>query len=460
MQPGTKLAHYEITGPLGKGGMGEVFRARDTKLGRDVAIKVLPTEMSQDPERLARFDREARTLATLQHANVASIYGFETEGGTPYLVMELADGQDLSERLQRGAIPVEDTVDLAIQMAKGLAAAHAVGIIHRDLKPANIKISTDGKLKILDFGLARAAGKEEGPDSALEHSPTLTAMTQPGVILGTAAYMSPEQARGTHVDHRADIWAFGVVLFGMLTGNRVFEGDTVSDTLAGVLRAEVPWGELPKETAPTLRRLLERCLERDPTRRLQAIAEARIVLEDLKEGRADELAPAAIVERPARFRRERLGWIMAVLALVVAVAGLTALRPSTPLPPLIQSTILPPDGWDFAPTSPFAVSPDGSMIAFVAVARPENELTPPGSNSIWIRHLDQTEARQLADSDDGAFASGRPMAGGSGSLAPANSRRLKRRADRSFPFATPKKDEAARGTPPAQSSSSENGAKP
>jgi len=403
MKPGTKLAHYEITGPLGKGGMGEVYRARDPKLGRDVAIKVLPTEMSQDPERLARFDREARTLATLQHANVASIYGFETEGGTPYLVMELADGEDLSERLQRGAIPVQDSVDLAIQMAKGLAAAHAVGIIHRDLKPANIKISTDGKLKILDFGLARAAGTEGGSDSALEYSPTLTAMTQPGVILGTAAFMSPEQARGTHVDHRADIWAFGVVLFGMLTGNRVFEGDTVSDTLAGVLRAEVPWDQLPKETTPTLRRLLERCLERDPTRRLQAIAEARIALEDLKEGRSDESAPATIVERPSRFRRERLGWIVAVVALVTAVVGLTALRPATPIPPLVQSTILPPDGWDFAPASPFAVSPDGSMIAFVAVARPENETVSPGSNSIWIRDLDQSEARQLADSNGDAY---------------------------------------------------------
>ena len=176
MQPGTKLDHYEITGPLGKGGMGEVYRARDSKLGRDVAIKVLPTEMSQDPERLARFDREARTLATLQHANVASIYGFESAGDAPYLVMELADGEDLSERLKRGAIPVEETVDLAIQIAKGLAAAHTVGIIHRDLKPANIKISTDGKLKILDFGLARAAGTDGGPDSALEHSPTLIVM--------------------------------------------------------------------------------------------------------------------------------------------------------------------------------------------------------------------------------------------------------------------------------------------
>ncbi len=312
---GKTLAHYEITGPLGKGGMGEVFRARDTKLGREVAIKVLPAEMSRDPERLARFDREARSLATLQHANVASIYGFETAGDTRFLVMELADGEDLSARLQRGALPVEEAVDLGIQLATGLAAAHAVGIIHRDLKPANIKISADGRLKVLDFGLARAYGNDESSASGPEHSPTLTAMTQPGVILGTAAYMSPEQARGKHVDHRADIWAFGVVLFGMLTGQRVFEGETVSDTLAGVLRAEVPWDQLPKHTPPSLRRLLDRCLERDPARRLQAIAEARITLEDLKAGRSDEAAPAS-ASGPTRFRRERVFWLVAVAALL------------------------------------------------------------------------------------------------------------------------------------------------
>ena len=290
MQPGDKLAHYEITAPLGKGGMGVVYRARDTKLGRNVAIKVLPTEMSQDPERLARFEREARTLATLQHANVASIYGFESAGGTRFLVMELVDREDLSHRLQQGTMPVAEVIGLALQLAKGLAAAHAVGIIHRDLKPANIKITSEGKLKILDFGLARARVAEESPESDPEHSPTVTAMTQPGVILGTAAYMSPEQARGKNVDHRADIWAFGIVLFGMLSGRPVFEGETVSDTLAGVLRAEVPWDQLPKDTGPTLRRLLERCLDRDPTRRLQDIGEARITLEDLAAGRGDESA--------------------------------------------------------------------------------------------------------------------------------------------------------------------------
>ena len=402
MQPGDKLAHYEITGPLGKGGMGEVFRARDSKLGRDVAIKVLPTEMSQDPERLARFDREARTLATLQHANVASIYGFEAAGATRFLVMELADGEDLSERMDRGAMPVEDVVALAIQLAQGLAAAHAVGIIHRDLKPANIKISFDGKLKILDFGLARSYGADEGTDSALEHSPTLTAMTQPGIILGTAAYMSPEQARGARVDHRADIWAFGVVVFGMLTGRRVFEGDTVSDTLAGVLRADVPWDQLPKDTPPTLRRLLKRCLERDPSRRLQSIAEARIALEDLKAGRSDETAPP-VTAGASRFRRERLVWIAAVAALAAAFGALAVLRKPAPPLPVVQSTLLPPKGWDFAPASPFAVSSDGSRIAFVAVARPENELAASGSNSLWIRDLEKPEARRLTDTSGNAY---------------------------------------------------------
>jgi len=403
MQPGKKLAHYEITGLLGKGGMGEVYRARDTKLGRDVAIKVLPTEMSKDPERLARFDREARTLATLQHANVASIYGFETAGDTRFLVMELAEGEDLSERLKQGALPAEDVVTLAVQLAKGLSAAHAVGIIHRDLKPANIKISSEGKLKILDFGLARANGADEMSDSALEHSPTLTAMTQPGVILGTAAYMSPEQARGKNVDHRADIWAFGIVLFGMLTGRPVFEGETASDTLAGVLRADVPWEELPKDTTPTLRRLLERCLDRDPTRRLQAISEARIALEDLEAGRSDESASRSTARGGLRFRGERLAWIVAVVALVATTAIMTVRHESMPNQPLVQSTLLPPDGWDFAPASPFAVSHDGSHVAFEAVARPENETVASGSNSIWLRDLGHPEARQLANTNGNAY---------------------------------------------------------
>ncbi len=400
---GKRLAHYEITGSIGKGGMGEVYRARDTKLGRDVAIKVLPTEMSRDPERLARFEREARTLATLQHPNIASIYGFESADNVRFLVMELVDGEDLSQRLQAGSIPVDEVVDLGVQLAEGLAAAHAVGIIHRDLKPANIKISSEGKLKILDFGLARIDMDEHGSGTDLQHSPTITGMTQAGVILGTAAYMSPEQARGKRADYRADIWAYGVVLFEMLTGKRLFDGETASDTLAGVLRADVPWDQLPHNTPPALRRIITRCLERDVSRRLQAIAEARIALEDLKAGRSDESVLQPATKRASRLGRERLAWMLAVVVLAALGAAMAFLRTDAPIQPLVQSTLLPPAGWDFAPASPFAVSPDGSQIAYVAIARPGNESTAAGSNSIWICDLDLPEPRRLAGADGDAF---------------------------------------------------------
>jgi len=400
---GKRLAHYEITGSIGKGGMGEVYRARDTKLGRDVAIKVLPTEMSRDPERLARFDREARTLATLQHPNIASIYGFESVDNVRFLVMELVDGEDLSQRLQSGSIPVDEVVDMGVQLAEGLTAAHAVGIIHRDLKPANIKISPEGKLKILDFGLARTYLDEHGSGTDLQHSPTLTGMTQAGVILGTAAYMSPEQARGKRADHRADIWAYGVVLFEMLTGKRLFDGETASDTLASVLRADVPWDALPHNTPPTLRRIMQRCLERDVSRRLQAIAEARIALEDLKAGRSDEAVLQPAAKRDSRLGRERLVWMLAVVALAAAVAAMAFQRTDAPIPPLVQSTLLPAPGWDFAPASPFAVSPDGSQIAYVAIARPDNESAAAGSKSIWICDLALPEPRRLAGTDGDAY---------------------------------------------------------
>jgi len=398
------LAHYEIIEPLGRGGMGEVYRARDTKLGRDVAIKVLPAEMSGDPERLARFDREARTLATLQHANIASIYGLETANDTRFLVMELVEGEDLSERLGRGAISTDEVIALAVQLADGLEAAHAVGVMHRDLKPANIKITSEGKLKILDFGLARAYADDQGPESDLENSPTITAaMTRAGVILGTAAYMSPEQARGKRVDHRADVWAFGVVLFEMLTGNRLFDGETVSDTLAGVLRADVPWDQLPKNTPPALRRLIVRCLERDPSRRLQAIAEARITLEDLRAGRGDESLLQTPAKSSSHFGRERLVWMVIVVAAVAAAVVMSLRRNTIPEQPLTQSILLPPPGWDFAPASPFAVSPSGRQVAYVVFARSENESATPGSNSIWIRDLAVPEPRRLTSTDGDAY---------------------------------------------------------
>ena len=398
---GKRLAHYEITGPIGKGGMGEVFRARDTKLGRDVAIKVLPPETAGDPERLARFDREARTLAALQHPNIASIYGLENAENVRFLVMELVDGEDLSQRLR--PIPVDEVVDLAIQLAEGLAAAHAVGIIHRDLKPANVKVTPDGKLKILDFGLARTYAEEHVSGTDLQHSPTLTGMTQAGVILGTAGYMSPEQARGKRTDHRADIWAYGVVLFELLTGKRVFDGETVSDTLAGVLRAEVPWDALPRDTPPALRRIVQRCLERDASRRLQSIAEARIALEDLKAGRTDPSAAQPSAKVVSVSRRERMVWMLGLALLAAAVAALAFRRTEAPILPVVQSALLPPSGWDFAPASPLAVSPDGSQVAYVAVARSDEESIAAGSKSVWISDLAEAEPRRLAGTDGDGF---------------------------------------------------------
>jgi len=281
MEPETKIGVYRIVSLLGAGGMGEVYRAHDPKLDREIAIKILPEEMSADPERIARFQREARTLAALQHSNIASIYGFEEDDNRRFLVMELVEGEDLSQRLARGPIPVEEAVALAVQLTDGLAAAHEQGIVHRDLKPANIKISPGGEVKILDFGLARAHGGDQGFDDDIASSPTITAaMTQAGVILGTAAYMSPEQARGEAVDQRADLWAFGVILFEMLTGRQYFAGDTVSDTLAAVLRAELDWDLLPDDTPANVRRVLRRCLVRNPKERLRSAADARLELAD------------------------------------------------------------------------------------------------------------------------------------------------------------------------------------
>ena len=260
---GKTLGTHEILSPLGKGGMGEVWRARDSKLGREVAIKTLPEEFAQDEERLVRFEREAKLLASLNHPNIAAIYGLEEDNGKRFLVLELVEGDTLAERLKHGATPVEESLKLALQIAEALEAAHEKGVIHRDLKPLNIKVTPDGKVKVLDFGLAKAfAG--DGTDASVSNSPTLSmAATQQGVILGTAAYMSPEQARGQEVDKRADIWAFGVVLFEMLTGRGTFDGGTVSDVLAGVLRADPDWNGLPPNLHPRIKFLLERCLEKE-----------------------------------------------------------------------------------------------------------------------------------------------------------------------------------------------------
>ena len=327
---GTTLAHYRITAALGAGGMGEVWRATDEKLGRDVALKVLPADFAADPERLARFEREAKVLASLNHPNIAHLYGLENvntqmaagtaapqgpqaddEGlvghasrvpsgdsspkpqapsPTTFLVMELVEGEDLSERIARGAIPIDEAIPIALQIAEALEAAHEQGIVHRDLKPANIKLTEDSVVKVLDFGLAKVWETETG-DCSSSLSPTLTRhATVEGVILGTAAYMSPEQARGKKVDRRADIWAFGVVLWEMLSGRKLFEGETAPDILAGVLREEPNWDDLPRGTPPSIQRLLRRSLERELRRRQQHFGDVRLELED---GLAESLLPSA-----------------------------------------------------------------------------------------------------------------------------------------------------------------------
>ena len=308
---GKTLGRYEIISLLGKGGMGEVYRARDGSLDRDVAIKVLPSLFAADSERLARFEREATTLAKLQHTNIATIYGFEQEQDLRFLVMELAEGEDLSERLRRGPIPPEEALLIAAQIAEGLEAAHVLGIVHRDLKPANIMLTPTGDVKLLDFGLARAYADEPlsgSPESSA--SPTITAaMTRAGVILGTAAYMSPEQARGKSVDRQSDIWAFAVVLYEMLTADRLFGGETVSDSIGAILHRDPDLSRLPAVPAqvPTL---LRRCLARDKRQRLRDIGDARLELEDAIAARATMRKQGA----------RRLGRIPALAVGVIAVA--------------------------------------------------------------------------------------------------------------------------------------------
>src|SRR5437867_2451747 len=291
LSSGTRLGVYEILDLIGAGGMGEVYRARDSRLGRDVAVKVLPAIFAGDAQYMARFEREAQVLASLNHANIAAVYGIE-QGA---LVMELVPGPTLAERIAEGALPIEEALPIARQIAEGLEAAHDRGIVHRDLKPANVKITPAGIVKLLDFGLAKAADEVAPAASQLTISPTLSmAMTQAGMILGTAAYMSPEQARGKPVDRRSDIWAFGVVLYEMLTGRALFaSGDTVTDIIAAVVTREPDWTALPASTPPHIRKLLERCLRKDVKRRLQAIGEARIAIDEPS-------TPAASVSAPVQ----------------------------------------------------------------------------------------------------------------------------------------------------------------
>jgi Tol biopolymer transport system component len=403
---GNSLLHYEIKDRLGKGGMGEVFSARDTKLGRDVAIKVLPAELNGDPEREARFQREARALASLQHPNVASVYGFEEVDGCRFLVMELVSGSELTKRMSVGPVPVSEALPIARQIAAGLEAAHENGIVHRDLKPANIMETAEGEIKILDFGLAQAWFGDDARQSESTAMPTITAaMTQVGTVLGTAAYMSPEQARGSSVDRRTDIWAFGVILFEMLTGQRLFQGETNSDTLAAVLRAEPEWDLLPVAEAPALCRLIERCLERNPKQRLRDIGEARIFLQD---GNASgshlsfsHLAPPTVAADAVRGRAPAL-LLVGVTAACLVVGALIGWKVlGRPQPAPVLHAMIPPPGlmdYELNSTTPgaAALSPDGTMLAFSAT-------DAESVTRLFLRHLDKGESVALSGTETAAY---------------------------------------------------------
>jgi Tol biopolymer transport system component/tRNA A-37 threonylcarbamoyl transferase component Bud32 len=409
---GRTLSHYRITSAIGAGGMGEVYRATDTTLGRDVAIKVLPQAVTRDPERLGRFRREAHLLASLNHPNIAAIYGLEEADGTPFIALELVEGDDLKVRLARGAIPVQEAIEIAEQIAEALEEAHNKSIVHRDLKPANVKLTSTGKVKVLDFGLAKAwAGDSSDARSAplVSQTPTLEHTgTVAGVILGTAAYMAPEQARGKPVDKRADVWAFGVLLWEMLTGRTLFTGDTVTDVIASVVTREPDLAALPATTPPAVRRLVSRCLRKDPRQRLPDIGAARLELQEVIAGTPTEPGmPAARLDQESaaeRRARSRERWVWAAVALAAfGVAGGFAFVHFAEVDEAraaARFTVDVPDSWvvgqDFGSPAP---SPDGRHIVFRASrggadARPEAAM-------LWMRSLESLTARPLAGTEGG-----------------------------------------------------------
>jgi hypothetical protein len=428
LAPGTRLATYEVIGPLGVGGMGEVYRARDSRLKREVAIKLLPEAFANDAERVARLQREAEVLASLNHPNIAAIHQLDEHEGARFLVLELVEGQTLAALIAgpsreapllsgRGGsgldsarprsdppgtgIPLDDALGIALQIAAALQAAHERGIVHRDLKPANVKVTPAGVVKVLDFGLAKI---HEPPASevALTHSPTILGRTQANVILGTAAYMSPEQARGQDVDRASDIWAFGCVLYEMLTGRPAFTGETITDILGGIVRVDPDWSALPEATPAPIRSLVRRCLQKDRKRRLKDIADASLDIEDARATAAAPLAataPAVTVASIAPVAswptaRARLAWASAGVMLLVAAASLPFaiahfLEPARE-DISIRFMVSPPEKTTFAGTPP-VISPDGRRLVFVAALA--------GRTQLWVRPLDSTAAEPLAGTD-------------------------------------------------------------
>ncbi len=405
---GSRIGSYDVVALLGAGGMGEVYRAHDARLDRDVAIKILPDAFACDPGRLARFQREAKTLAALNHPHIGAIYGLEEANGMTALVLELVEGATLADRISHGSIPFEEAMEIANQIAEALEAAHEHGIIHRDLKPANIKVRDDGAVKVLDFGLAKALAPE--PASAAVHhvaqSPTITSpvgMTGVGMLLGTAAYMSPEQARGKAADKRSDIWAFGCVLYEMLTGARAFASDDVSDTLAAVLRGEPEWRALKADTPASIRRLLRRCLEKDRKRRLSDIADARLEIDDALTSEPRDVARTTIDSR-AKWRRDA---VVAAVALVVGVTATAAavwyFTPPLPQPQVTRFVQPLPDGYAFLGALSrhvMALSPDGMQMVFVAGASAGDTAAAPSNSRLFLRSMSSLEVHTIQGVED------------------------------------------------------------
>jgi Tol biopolymer transport system component/predicted Ser/Thr protein kinase len=387
---GKTVSHYRMIEKLGQGGMGEVYCAEDTNLHRHVAIKVLPDEFAHDQERLARFQREAEVLSSLNHPNIATLYGLEESDGKRFIVMELVQGETLARRLLKGPLPVDEAMQVCRQIAKGLEAAHEKGVIHRDLKPGNVMITADDQVRILDFGLAKALAAESATAAGTQ-SPTITeAMTRPGVILGTAAYMSPEQAKGKTLDRRADIWSFGCILYECLAGKRGFQGETITETVAAILKSEPDWTLLPAETPPIVRSLLRRCLQKDPAHRLHDIADARL---DIEEARAAPFALAS-VSSGAHISRRR-AWLLSVGTLVLG-AGIAALavwylKPSQPpaaqSPAHVEVNLPPGDRLATANYLPLALSLDGRRLVYVAIRK--------GVQQLFVRPIDSQGAKLL-----------------------------------------------------------------
>ncbi|HZM94442.1 MAG TPA: protein kinase [Vicinamibacterales bacterium] len=409
LAPGTRLGPYELSTRIGAGGMGEVYRAADTKLKRDVAVKVLPAGVATDLDRLERLQREARILASLNHPNIAHVYGIEDSAGLTALVMELVEGPTLADRIAQEPMSVAEALLISKQIAAALEAAHEQGIIHRDLKPANVKVRLDGTVKVLDFGLAKTMESSRVASGERSESPTITtpAFTAAGLILGTAAYMPPEQARGKPLDRRADVWAFGCVLYEMLAGRRAFPGETISDTFAAILATQPDWNALPAATPPRLRWLMRRCVEKDLNRRLHDIADARIELDEMLVEPTEPGADRSLDRSPPAARstlRERIAWIVAGVCLIAFVAVLVSRRtglsngPSSANVATYRSSILLPEHVSFStlPAGRFALSPNGRRVAFAGA-------DGNGESQLWVRSLDSTVAQPLAGTDGAAF---------------------------------------------------------